>query len=192
VTELVDRDGEHETQAEAPAEERPVEAEEGEEAEQEFELERGQQEGLGLEEKQRHGCEWAEALGPVGLALGFGGGACVDCRDAAVDSVGVGADGRQPLEHGGPGGAGLGPLLLLLLLQRELPELAQVLGVEDRLALGARQRALRQPQTALRTVMDRFRWGDGGCGSGCGAQERKPRALVYPFRRVLCFPRGCG
>jgi hypothetical protein len=84
---FVDKNGEGEAEAEAPAEERPVDAEEGEEAAQELEAE---EQALELEEEGGDGCERAEAFGPAGFFVGGGLGAGVDLGDVIADGLGLG------------------------------------------------------------------------------------------------------
>src|SRR6185437_3656593 len=66
---LMDEKGKGEAERELPAEEGPVDDEEGEEDAQEFELEQEEKGGLDLGEKEGDGGERTEALGPFGLGL---------------------------------------------------------------------------------------------------------------------------
>jgi len=180
VAHLVNEDGQGEAKAELPSEERPIEAEEGDEAEQELELEDGEEEGLGLSEEQEDGSERTEAACPVGLALGFSLNAIVDGGDAGLDAFVLRSAGRQPCEHEGPGGASLGPFLFALLLLGDGGDAAQILGVGDGVAIGAGQGAVGQPVAALGAVVDGFgRW-DKGCGGGFGHGDQG-QSLWFPW-----------
>jgi len=160
----MDQDGQGEAEGEAPAEEGPVDAEVGEEAEQELEFEEDKEETLGLEEEDGYGGEGAEALGPAGLFVGGGVGAGVDLGDVVADGLGLGGVGWEPVEGLVPGVAGGAPLLGCLLLGGDGGEAAEVLGVEDGVAVGAGEGAGRLPEGAVGAIVDGWGSGDGGGG----------------------------
>jgi hypothetical protein len=181
---FVDKNGEGEAEAEAPAEERPVDAEEGEEAAQELEAE---EQALELEEEGGDGCERAEAFGPAGFFVGGGLGAGVDLGDVIADGLGLGGVGWEPVKGLVPGVAGCSPLLGGFLLGCCLGELAEVVGVEDGVAVGAGEGAGRLPEGAVGAVGDGWRGGDGGGG--------RDRSLLLPYFRRLFWrwgPAGLG
>ena len=167
VAELMDEDGEGEAEAETPAEERPVDAEEGEEAEQELELEDGEEEGLGLEQEEGDGSEGTEALGPSRLGVIFFAETGIDLGDVAPDGFGLGGSGGKPREGLLPGGAGGGPLGGLLALGGDLGHAMEVTSVDEGLAVRAGERSVRDPVTALGAVVDWL-----GCSKGADRLTR--------------------
>src|SRR5262249_47035287 len=115
----VDEDGEREACAEPHAIESPIDAEEGEEAEEEFEFEDEEEGGLKFCEDDEDGRERAEAFGPPGLWRGLG--VCgidtpVEGADALLNRVGLLRGAREPGESREPEFAGLGELAELVAL----------------------------------------------------------------------------
>src|SRR6185312_2207927 len=72
VAELVNENGERETERELPAENGPVKAEEDCEAQQELQLENDEEERLNFEQEKRYRSERSKALGPARLPTFLG------------------------------------------------------------------------------------------------------------------------